>query len=250
MGSNGSDPVAGRGSARPLIGLPTYRERARFGTWDTESAVLPIGYPAMVERAGGIPVLLPPTGVARPELVHRLDGLVLTGGADIDPARYGRPLEQSLGYTRPDRDESEFELFALARAAGLPILAVCRGLQLVNVALGGTLIQHLPDVVGHDEHSGGPDTFTVLRVLTTPGSRLAALIGPEVKAHCHHHQAIEQLAAGLSATAHTADGAIEAIEAPGDPFLLGVQWHPEADTADDRLMRALVDAAAASRNRD
>ncbi|WP_194814904.1 gamma-glutamyl-gamma-aminobutyrate hydrolase family protein [Nocardia sp. XZ_19_385] len=241
MDSNGSD-------RRPLIGLPTYRERARFGTWDTESAVLPIGYAAMVERAGGIPVLLPPVGVARPELVQRLDGLVLTGGADIEPSRYGRPLEQALGYSRPDRDESEFELFSLARAADLPILAVCRGLQLVNVALGGTLIQHLPDVVGHDEHSGGPDSFTVMRVLTTAGSRIAALLGPEVKAHCHHHQAIEQLAPGLTATAHSADGAIEAIEVPGDPLLLGVQWHPEANTTDDRLMRALVEAAVARRD--
>ncbi|MEV0245665.1 gamma-glutamyl-gamma-aminobutyrate hydrolase family protein [Nocardia sp. NPDC050712] len=232
---------------RPVIGLPTYREQTRFGTWDTDSAVLPIGYAVTVQRAGGIPVLLPPTGVAHPELVERLDGLVLTGGADIDPARYGRPLEQALGYTRTDRDTSEFELFTLARAAGLPILAVCRGLQLVNVALGGTLIQHLPDVVGHEEHSGGPGSFTVVPTSTTPGSAVAALLGPEVKAHCHHHQAIEELAPGLSATAHAADGTIEAVEARDGSFLLGVQWHPEADSTDDRLLRALVDAAGAYR---
>ncbi|MEU8898838.1 gamma-glutamyl-gamma-aminobutyrate hydrolase family protein [Nocardia sp. NPDC048505] len=236
--------MASNVSERPVIGLPTYREQARFGTWDTDSTVLHTGYAAMVQRAGGIPVLLPPLGVAHPELVRRLDGLVLTGGADIDPARYGRPLEQALGYTRPDRDDSEFELFRLAHAAGLPILAVCRGLQLVNVALGGTLIQHLPDVVGHEDHSGGAGSFSVLRVATTPDSRVAGILGPEAKAHCHHHQAIDRLAAELTATAHAADGTIEAVEVRDGPFLVGVQWHPEADAGDDRLMRALVAAAA------
>lgn len=232
---------------RPIIGLPTYREPARFGAWDTECAVLPFAYAAMVERAGGIPVLLPPGGVARPELVARLDGLVLTGGADIDPARYGAAPDPALGSLRPDRDQSEFELFALARAAAMPILAVCRGLQLVNVALGGTLVQHLPDVVGHDQHSGAPDGFTVTAVTTTPGSQVADIVGPEVKANCHHHQAIDQLAADLVVTARSTDGTIEAAEGP-DPFLLGVQWHPEADATDDRLVAALVTAATAYRD--
>ncbi|MFC9894319.1 gamma-glutamyl-gamma-aminobutyrate hydrolase family protein [Nocardia sp. NPDC127579] len=228
---------------RPLIGLPTYRERTRFGDWDTDSAVLPSGYATMVQRAGGIPVLLPPTGSARPEVIDRLDGLVLTGGADIEPSRYGRTLQPDLGYTRPDRDESEFELFALARAASLPVLAICRGLQLVNVALGGTLIQHLPDVVGHDDHSGGPGSFSVTRVRTSPGSAVATCLGPEANAHCHHHQAIDRLASPLTATAHAADGTIEAAETRTGSFLIGVQWHPEADSTDDRLLRALVGAA-------
>ncbi|MEV0295991.1 gamma-glutamyl-gamma-aminobutyrate hydrolase family protein [Nocardia sp. NPDC050710] len=241
MASNDSDV------ARPVIGLPTYVERTVFGTWDTVSAVLPHNYVAMVERAGGIPVLLPPAGTARPELVARLDGLVLTGGADVDPARYGAPPQQTPGYTRADRDDSEFELFRLARAAELPVLAVCRGLQLVNVALGGTLIQHLPDRVGHEDHSGGPGSFTVTTVVTTPGSRVAAIAGPRVRAHCHHHQAIDRLAPDLIATAHAADGTIEAAETDTGPFLVGVQWHPEANAADDRLIRAMVAAAAARR---
>lgn len=237
MASSDSEP-------RPLIGLPTYCERTRFGHWDLDSAVLPRTYVEMTERAGGIPVLLPPNGSARPELVHRLDGLVLTGGADIDPSRYGAPAHPASG-TRPDRDESEFTLFALARAVDMPVLAVCRGLQLVNVALGGTLHQHLPDVLGHTGHARTPGVFGVTTVRTLPGSRVAAIAGPEVSAHCHHHQAINTLAPDLVATAHAADGTIEAAEARTGPFLVGVQWHPEENATDLRLMRALVEQATA-----
>ncbi|MFC9995238.1 gamma-glutamyl-gamma-aminobutyrate hydrolase family protein [Nocardia sp. NPDC127526] len=238
MGSNDSE-----GARRPVIGLPTYSERARYIHWDTDSAVLPRTYVDMVERAGGIPVLLPPTGIARPELVRRLDGLLLTGGADITPARYGAEADPTTK-VRPDRDEFEFSLFELAHEAGIPVLAVCRGLQLVNVALGGTLVQHLPDRLGHTDHSRGPGVFGVTTVATAPDSRVAAIIGPEVKAHCHHHQAIDTLAPGLTASAHAADGTIEAVEADTGPFLVGVQWHPEEDATDYRLMRALVEQAA------
>ncbi|WP_067542409.1 gamma-glutamyl-gamma-aminobutyrate hydrolase family protein [Nocardia crassostreae] len=239
MGSNDSE-----GARRPIIGLPTYSERTRYTHWDVDSAVLPRAYVDMTERAGGIPVLLPPAGPARAELVRRLDGLVLTGGADIDPARYDAAADPATTGLRPDRDESEFGLFALARAAGMPVLAVCRGLQLVNVALGGTLVQHLPDRLGHADHSGGPGAFGVTTVRTEPGSRVAAITGPEVKAHCHHHQAIDRLAPGLTASAHAADGTIEAVEAETGPFLVGVQWHPEENAADHRLLRALVEQAA------
>ncbi|MBF6214668.1 gamma-glutamyl-gamma-aminobutyrate hydrolase family protein [Nocardia puris] len=238
MASNDSD-----GDRRPVLGLPTYAERTRFGDWDVPAAVLHHDYVEMVVRAGGIPVLLPPGGVARPELVDRLDGLLLTGGADIEPARYGRP-PAALGYTRADRDESEFALFALALAAGLPILAVCRGLQLVNVALGGTLIQHVPDVVGHEQHSGGPGSFGDVRVRTVGGTRVSGLVGAEATVRCHHHQAIDALAPGLVVSARADDGTIEAIERPGEGFLVGVQWHPEADRDDDRLVRGLVAAAS------
>jgi putative glutamine amidotransferase len=239
--SSGSEEI------RPVIGLPTYLEQARFGSWDVESAVLAHSYVRMVQRAGGIPVLLPPAGVARAELVDRLDGLVLTGGADVDPARYGAPPDPALGPLKADRDESEFELLALARAAGLPILAICRGLQVVNVAFGGTLIQHLPDLLGNDDHSGTPGGFQQMRVSTVPGSRVAAITGTDVQASCHHHQAVAILADGLVATAHAPDGTIEAAETTDGSFLVGVQWHPEADGTDIRLMRALVEAAATYR---
>ncbi|AYF76724.1 gamma-glutamyl-gamma-aminobutyrate hydrolase family protein [Nocardia yunnanensis] len=238
MASNDSDTAP-----RPVIGLPTYAERTRFGHWDVDAAVLSRTYIDLVGRAGGIPVLLPPNGTPRPELVDRLDGLVLTGGADLDPARYGATSHPATKALRPDRDESEFGLFALARSAGLPVLAICRGLQLVNVALGGTLLQHVPDVVGHSDHSRSPGVFTVTTVATVPGSRTAAIVGPEVEAHCHHHQAIDRLASELTATAHAPDGIIEAAETRAGPFLLGVQWHPEENATDARLMRALVEQA-------
>ncbi|RDI60369.1 gamma-glutamyl-gamma-aminobutyrate hydrolase family protein [Nocardia pseudobrasiliensis] len=237
MASNDSD-------RRPLIGLPTYSERARFGHWDVDAAILPRTYVDMTERAGGIPILLPPGATARPELVARLDGLILTGGADLDPARYDATPHPETR-SRPDRDELEFGLLALAREAGLPVLAICRGLQLVNVALGGTLHQHLPDVLGHADHSRTPGVFGVTTVRTTPDSRVAAIVGPELKAHCHHHQAIDILAPDLTAAAHAADGTIEAVEARTGPFLIGVQWHPEENSADRRLVRALVEQAAA-----
>ncbi|MRH91796.1 gamma-glutamyl-gamma-aminobutyrate hydrolase family protein [Nocardia sp. SYP-A9097] len=228
---------------RPLIGLPTYSERTRFGHWEVDAAVLARTYVDMTERAGGIPVLLPPTGIARPELIERLDGLVLTGGADIDPSRYAAEPDPATLGIRPDRDESEFGLFELARAAKMPVLAICRGLQLVNVAMGGTLLQHLPDALGHTDHARTPGAFGVTTVRTTAGSRVAAIAGQEVKVHCHHHQAIDALAPGLTASAHAPDGTIEAAESDGS-FLVGVQWHPEENPADDRLMRALVEQAA------
>lgn len=243
MASNDSE-TTNDGGTRPVIGISTYSERARYGPWDQESAVLPRGYVDLVERAGGIPVLLPPVGTARRELVARLDGLVLSGGADVDPAHYGAFPHPMTGGLRPDRDDSEFELFDLARDIGLPVLAICRGLQLVNVALGGTLLQHLPDVLGHTDHAPNPGNFGVTWVRTVADSRVAAIVGPEVKAHCHHHQAIDELADDLVATAHATDGTIEAVESRGGPFLVGVQWHPEADGTDQRLMRALVSEAA------
>ncbi|WP_218026695.1 gamma-glutamyl-gamma-aminobutyrate hydrolase family protein [Nocardia inohanensis] len=226
-----------------MIGLPTYSERTKFGHWEVDAAVLARTYVDMVERAGGIPVLLPPTGIARAELVERLDGLVLTGGADLEPSRYGAEPHPATKGTRPDRDEFEFSLFELARKAGMPVLAVCRGLQLVNVALGGTLLQHLPEVLGHTGHGRAPGVFGVTTVRTVAGSRVAAIAGPELDAHCHHHQAIGELAAELVASAHAPDGTVEAAETRDGPFLVGVQWHPEENTTDHRLMLALVEQA-------
>jgi putative glutamine amidotransferase len=185
-------------------------------------------------------VLLPPTGKGI-GLVDRLDGLVLSGGADIDPARYGQPPHERAGKASPERDEFELALFEQARAAALPVFAVCRGLQLVNVALGGTLVQHLPDRLEHNlEHLPTPGVFGTHRITTQDGSRVAAIVGPDLKVHCHHHQAVDKLADGLRATAFAEDGTIEAIEGMD---LLGVQWHPEEDNIDDRLFAAHVDDA-------
>jgi putative glutamine amidotransferase len=240
--------VASNGSDAPLVGLTTYQEPARFGVWDTEAALLPRTYVDAIARSGAAPVLLPPQAGARVPPTA-LDGLVLTGGADVDPARYGQAAGAHTQAPRPDRDAGEFALLEAALAAGLPVLAVCRGMQVLNVALGGTLTQHLPDVVGHAEHSPAPAVYGTVRVTLAPGSRAAAILGAEAKVRCYHHQAVDEVAAGLVVTGRAEDGTVEAVELPGPAFVLGVQWHPETDPDDDRLFRALVDAARDHRAR-
>lgn len=225
-------------SVRPLIGITTYREHASWGSWEDRAVLLPSTYPEAVALAGGEPVLLP-TGSAGASVVGRLDGLVLAGGADVDPARYGQQPGPQTGAPREDRDETEVVLLRAALDAGLPVLAVCRGLQLLNVVLGGDLVQHLPDVVGTGTHDPGPGVFADHEVTTVPGTTVAALLGERVGAHCHHHQAVGRLAGSLRVAARAEDGTVEAVERPGEGFLLGVQWHPEAGT-DGRLFRALV----------
>jgi putative glutamine amidotransferase len=236
VGSSGSDH-------RPLIGVTSYIEVTRYGVWETLSATLPQVYFDAILRAGGIPVLIPPVGDGHRELVRRLDGLVLSGGADVDPALYGREPHERTRNTRPGRDAFELSLLEQARAAKLPIFAVCRGMQLLNVALGGTLIQHLPDTLGHDEHLPTPGIFGSQTVKTLDDSLVARIVGAEIAVHCHHHQAIDELGNGLRATAWSANGVIEAVENDDETYLLGVQWHPEEDMADTRLFAALVDAA-------
>jgi putative glutamine amidotransferase len=230
----------------PVIGISAYREQARWGVWDTGAVLLPQHYCAQVAAAGGVPVLLPPLpGVER--AVGRLDGLVLSGGADVDPGQYGAGAHQRTYGVRPDRDAAEAALLAAALDQGLPLLGICRGLQVINVARGGTLHQHLPDLVGHTDHGPTPGAYGAHPVRVRPGSKLAEVLGrTEVGGvPTHHHQAIDRLGDGLTAVAWTPDGVIEAVEldAPGSPFALAVQWHPEAGT-DPSLFRALVTAAS------
>ncbi len=223
---------------RPLIGITTYREQARWGTWDSAAVLLPASYADAVRDSGGEPVLLP-TGATSGDVVTRLDGLVVAGGADVDPARYGAPPDPALGPLRPDRDGDEAALLTAAFDRSLPVLAICRGMQLMNVVLGGDLVQHLPDVVGTDVHDPGPGSFHDRDVRVAQGSRLHDLVGPSVRARCHHHQAVGRVADALVASAWADDGTIEALERPGGTFCLGVQWHPEEDL-DRRLFEALV----------
>jgi putative glutamine amidotransferase len=234
VASNGSD-------ARPVIGLTSYLEPAKFLVWETEAVLLHRFYVDCVVAAGGIPVLLPPVSDAHDRLVSTVDGLVLTGGADVEPARYGHEPHAAT-YTRPERDAFEFGLFDAARRAGKPVLGVCRGLQVMSVALGGTLVQHLPETTGSTEHQPAPATFGTSTISLKDGSRAAAILGPETKGHCYHHQAIDRLGTGLEAVGWAADGMIEAAEVPGE-FTLGVQWHPEQDSTDVRLFQALVEAS-------
>ncbi len=229
----------------PVIGLTAYCEDARWAYWHKPAVLLPLNYAERVAAAGGIPVLLPPL----PDVagaVDRLDGLLLTGGGDIDPGRYGaEPHPRTVRVSVP-RDAAELELLGAAMAAGLPVLGVCRGMQLVNVARGGTLRQHLPADAGH---TPAPGTFGSHPVRVAAGTRLAGILGANgsgVDVPTAHHQAIDRLGDGLVAAAWAEDGVIEAVEpgAAGDRFLLAVQWHPEAGT-DPRLIEALVAAAAA-----
>ncbi len=228
----------------PVVGLTTYREQATWGVWDQPADLLPTQYADAVRSTGGIPVLLPPVvgAGAADEIVARLDGLVISGGADVDPARYGAdPHERTAGW-RPDRDEWETALLSAAQARGLPVLGVCRGMQLMAVHGGGTLDQHTPELVGHDEHSPGGDAFGTVVVTTQPGSRVAGLVGGGLSVSCHHHQSV-RTHPGFVPTAYAADGTLEAMEAPGDRFCVAVQWHPET-AADVGLLAGLVRAAA------
>ena len=229
----------------PLIGLSTYREQARWGVWDQPADLLPTLYADAVQAAGGVPVLLPPQDpTSASAAVAALDGLVITGGADVDPGRYGAdPHPQTISW-RTDRDAWEIALLAAADERELPVLGICRGMQVIAVQRGGTLEQHLPDEVGHETHSPGGDQFGNVDVSVREGTRLRALVGEHGNVGCHHHQAVRDHP-GFVPAAYADDGTMEAMEAPGDRFLVAVQWHPET-RADAGLFAGLV-AAASSR---
>ncbi|MEU2286876.1 gamma-glutamyl-gamma-aminobutyrate hydrolase family protein [Streptomyces sp. NPDC013178] len=224
--------------ARPLIGVTTYLEAgACWGTWELDAALLPAGYPRLVQRAGGLAAMLPPDAPEHAAAtVARLDGLVIAGGPDVDPARYGAERDPRTGPPARERDAWELALIDAALAAGIPLLGICRGMQLLNVALGGTLVQHLD---GHAEIVG---VFGHHPVKPVPGTLYADLVPEETSVPTFHHQAVDRLGTGLVPAAHAADGTVEALELPSASWVLGVQWHPEMDE-DLRVMRALVRAA-------
>ena len=232
----------------PVIGLTTYLNRAQLGVWDVPASFLPAVYFQGVTAAGGVAVLLPPQPVDS-EIADRvldgLDGLLITGGKDVDPAAYGQEPHPSTDQPGGQRDAWEFGLLHAALQRQLPVLGICRGAQVLNVALGGTLHQHLPDVIGHSGHRAGNAVFNMLPVRTVAGTRLAALVGESVDARCYHHQAIADLGEGLVVSGWDADGVIEALELPGHGFVLAVQWHPEESLDDLRLFSAIVEAARA-----
>jgi putative glutamine amidotransferase len=235
------------GSPRPVIGLTTYLQQAQTGVWDVQASFLPAIYIEGVTLGGGTAVLLPPqphgTDVAE-RVLAGVDGLIITGGRDVNPQSYGQQRHPATDEPVGPRDEWEFALLRAALRRGLPVLGICRGAQVLNVALGGTLHQHLPDVLGHTRHQQGNAVFSTSHVRTVPGTRLAALIGESSDAQCYHHQAIDRLGEGLIISAQdTTDGVIEGIELPGEQFVVGVQWHPEERLDDLRLFAGLVRAA-------
>jgi gamma-glutamyl-gamma-aminobutyrate hydrolase PuuD len=236
VGSNGS-------RVRPIIGVTAYGERAAYGVWDHETVLLPRTYPDVVIAAGGIPVLLPPIPESA-AAVDRLDAVVLAGGPDVGPDRYGAAPHPRTGPPRPERDAAELAVLHRALERGIPVLGVCRGAQVLNVALGGTLVQHVPDAVGHSGHNPTPGVFGTVAVALERGSRVGAALGPEATVRCHHHQSLDRVADGLVVTGRAADGTVEAVELTDAPFVVGVQWHPEENATDVRLMAALVTAAS------
>ncbi|MUL80412.1 MULTISPECIES: gamma-glutamyl-gamma-aminobutyrate hydrolase family protein [unclassified Mycolicibacterium] len=235
---------------RPVIGMTTYLQQAQTGVWDVRASFLPQIYFEGVSRAGGIALLLPPQPVNRDiadRVLDRVDGLVITGGPDVDPARYGQGQHPATNDPAGERDAWEFVLLEAALQRGIPVLGVCRGAQVLNAALGGTLHQHLPDVIGHTHHQKGNAVFGTSAVHTVSGTRLADLIGETSDAQCYHHQAIDRIGDGLVVSARDTDGVIEAVERdpalPGENFVIGVQWHPEESLDDLRLFTAVVEAA-------
>ena len=260
-----------RGRRLPWIGISTYREQASWGVWQQEAAVLPATYVDCVAAAGGIPLLLPPLGdinlvvdsvsenlvpekfadrsdasyVAElaVETVSGLDGLVISGGPDVDPAHYGSSPHPETGAPRAQRDAWELALLSAALERDVPVLGICRGAQLFNVVRGGTLVQHLPEQPGAEDHRGGVAVYRGMPVALEPEALPGSVLGSSVTVSCYHHQALDRLGEGLSVTGRAADGTIEAVVAVDRRFAVGVQWHPEQDR-ELRLFAALVEAAA------
>ena len=228
--------------ARPVVGITTYLTPARFGAWDEEAALIPNSYVRAVERAGGRPLLVPPSADGVEETLDALDGLIFSGGSALDPELYGQDAHPETSGVVPERDRGELALLSAALERDLPVLAICRGSQVFNVAAGGDLVQHLPDDVGHDRHKHTPGVFAEHDVVVEEGTRLGALLGDRAPVKSHHHQGFGRLGAGLRAAAHADDGAVEAVEDPSRRFALGVLWHPEAGE-DMKLFEALVEQA-------
>jgi putative glutamine amidotransferase len=237
--------------ARPLIGLTTYAEQARFGLQDTFAAVLPLAYVQAVHGSGGRAVLITPDDPDA-DVLDSLDGIVFTGGSDVDPARYGEQPHPKT-YVRPERDAAELVLLRAALTTDLPVLGICRGVQLMAVAAGGRLHQHLPDLLGHHNHrpsldprrapeQGRRQRFGEHPVTLTPGSLANKILGPALTVNSFHHQGVADPGRLTPTGWCPQDELIEVLEDPARAFTIGVQWHPE-DTTDFRLFVALVEAA-------
>jgi gamma-glutamyl-gamma-aminobutyrate hydrolase PuuD len=227
---------------KPVIGITTYLTPAAWGAWQLDAALVPASYVRAVTRAGGVPLLVPP-GAAYDETLDSVDGLVFSGGSDLDPELYGEQAHpETNGWVR-ERDDFELGLMQAALARDVPLLAICRGSQVLNVALGGDLEQHVPDRVQSDLHKETPGVFAEHDVAVLRGTTLATILGDRADVKSHHHQGYGELGSGLREAARAADGTVEALEDPTRRFTVGVLWHPE-EGEDLALFEALVREAA------
>jgi putative glutamine amidotransferase len=229
-------------SGRPIIGITSYAQPARWGAWELPAALVPLYYVESVERAGGRALLVPPSDEDIDDTLDVLDGIVFSGGSDLDSDTYGEEPHRETRDLRPERDGAELELMRAALERDMPLLAICRGSQLLNVARGGDLVQHLPEIVGDDKHKVTPGVFAVHDVAVEPESRLGSMIGTAARVESHHHQGIGEVGDGLEVVAYADDGTAEAVEDRERRFTVGVLWHPE-EGEDLRLFQALVEQA-------
>ena len=239
-------------SNNPVIGITTYRQQAKSGVWDVDAAFLHSGYIESVSRANGIAVLLPPQP-ASPEIADRVldgvDGLIFAGGRDVNPDRYRQTPGEHTDQPDTRRDDWEFALINAALRRELPVLFICRGAQVLNVYRGGTLFQHLPDVIGKNDYQRGEAQLTEMEMTVAPGTVLESIVGQSVNGHVYHHQAIDAVGSGLTVSARSADDVVEAIEIDSYPFGVALQWHPEVSSeSDGRLFTALITAARTQRS--
>ncbi len=232
--------------SKPVVGITTYVEAAQWGAWALDAALIPFAYVQAIERAGARPLLVPPSEDGIAETLDALDGLLFSGGSDLDPDTYGADAHPETNGLRPDRDRAELALLEAALARDMPVLAVCRGFQVLNVVRGGDLVQHLPEVVGDEKHRAQLGVFSEHPVRIEEGSKLGALLGERTPVKSHHHQGVGKIGAGLREVAWAEDGTIEGLEDPERRFALGVLWHPEAGD-DTKLFDALVAEARAYR---
>lgn len=231
-------------SGRPIIGITSYAQPAHWGAWDLPAALVPLMYVQSVERAGGRALLVPPSTNGVDETLDVLDGLIFSGGIDIDPGRYGAERHPTTDPAQAKRDAGELALLEAALARDVPTLAICRGFQLLNVLRGGDLVQDLPETVGHDGHRETLGVFSEHPVDVKDGTRLASIIGPRHESvRSSHHQGVGRVGEGLVETAWAEDGSLEGFEDPSKRFAVGVLWHPEMEEDDKRLFDALVEEA-------
>jgi putative glutamine amidotransferase len=232
--------------SRPVVGITTYVESARWGAWELDAALIPYAYVQAVERAGARALLVPPSLDGVDETLDALDGLLFSGGSDLDPETYGADAHPATNGLRPERDRAELALLEGALARDMPVLAVCRGFQVLNVARGGDLVQHLPDVVGDEKHREVAGSFSDHDVRIEDGSKLGAVLGDSAPVKSSHHQGVGTVGQGLREVAWADDGTVEGLEDPERRFAVGVLWHPEAGE-DTKLFDALVAEAQAYR---